>query len=49
MDMQVAEVFLASLQDAVVPCESGLKPNAKPGTEAYASAVADACCPGISK
>ncbi|KAK9810582.1 hypothetical protein WJX73_001788 [Symbiochloris irregularis] len=46
---QVAEVFLASLQDAVVPCQSSLKPNARPGTEAYATAVADACCPGIDK
>ena len=47
--VQVAEVFMASLQNAITPCGTNLKLSAQPDTEQYSQDVANSCCPVIQQ
>lgn len=50
---QVAEAFMASLQNAIVPCATQLQPTIQPpaqlGSPEYSQAVANGCCSIISR
>lgn len=50
---QVAEAFMASLQNAIVPCSTQLQPTIQPpaqlGSPEYSQAVANGCCSIISR